>query len=60
MLTKEVCANIVELIDICTARGAFRGEELLGVGSIRQIVANEAKKSDEEKDQAKEDKSGAE
>lgn len=35
-LTLNDFAMIVNLIDVCTERGAFRGNELLTVGTIRE------------------------
>jgi hypothetical protein len=32
-------ANMVNVIDICTERGAFKGNELLTVGSLREKLA---------------------
>jgi hypothetical protein len=32
-------ASIVQLIDVCSTRGAFRGEELLTVGAMRNKFA---------------------
>jgi hypothetical protein len=32
-------ATMVNLIDICTERGAFKGNELLAVGSLREKLA---------------------
>lgn len=32
-------ASVVQLIDVCSTRGAFRGEELLIVGAMRNKFA---------------------
>jgi hypothetical protein len=32
-------AAVVQLIDVCSTRGAFRGEELLTVGAMRNKFA---------------------
>ena len=32
-------ASVVQLIDVCSTRGAFRGEELLIVGAMRTKFA---------------------
>lgn len=33
-------ATVINLIDICTERGAFKGNELLAIGQLRQKFAN--------------------
>lgn len=35
-LKLEDLANVINIIDVCSSRGAFKGEELLSVGSLRQ------------------------
>lgn len=34
----SVAQNVVNLIDLLSLRGAFKGDELLGVGALRQNV----------------------
>ena len=29
-------AGVISIIDVCSSRGAFRGEELAGVGRLRE------------------------
>lgn len=43
--------GVVNLIDVCTQRGAFRGEELSGVGALRQKFAG-AVEAEAQKQQA--------
>ncbi|MDB4725983.1 hypothetical protein OAF54_01010 [bacterium] len=54
-IDKQMGVDMVNLIDVCSKRGAFQGEELAGVGAMRQKLANavveEGKK--EEADKAK-------
>jgi hypothetical protein len=33
-------ATVVNVIDVCTQRGAFKGDELLVIGSLRQKFSN--------------------
>ena len=34
----QMMANMVQIIDICTKRGAFEGAELAGIASVRQFL----------------------
>lgn len=36
-------ALVVNIIDVCSQRGAFRGEELVAVGTLRQKFADVVK-----------------
>jgi hypothetical protein len=36
-------ASIVQLIDVCSTRGAFRGEELAIIGALRTKLADVVK-----------------
>ncbi len=36
VLTAQDLAGVVSIIDVCSQRGAFRGEELAGVGRVRE------------------------
>lgn len=52
-LTLNDIAAVVQIIDIVTARGAFRGEELSQVGALRDkyvafVTAAQAQESPEE------------
>lgn len=39
-ITNNDIADLVRIIDACSSRGAFRGEELAGVGTLRnKLVA---------------------
>ena len=39
-VTLNDLANLVQIIDVASTRGAWRGEELSGVGSIRDKIVN--------------------
>lgn len=39
-ITLGMIQNAIVVIDTCTARGAFRGEELLTIGTLRQQFAD--------------------
>ncbi len=43
ILTAQDLAGVVSIIDVCSARGAFRGEELSGVGRLRESFLAEVK-----------------
>ncbi len=43
ILTAQDLAGVVSVIDVCSARGAFRGEELSGVGRLRESFLAEVK-----------------
>ena len=36
IVTVQDIAGVVSIIDVCSQRGAFRGEELAGVGRVRE------------------------
>lgn len=44
-------ALVVNIIDICSQRGAFRGEELTAVGTLRQKFAEIVKANSEQVEQ---------
>lgn len=39
-ITNNDIADIVRIIDACSSRGAFRGEELAGVGTLRNKLVS--------------------
>ena len=39
-LTNNDLVDMVKIIDVCSSRGAFRGEELAAVGTLRNKLAN--------------------
>ena len=43
VLTVQDLAGVVSIIDVCSARGAFKGEELAGVGRLRETFLAEVK-----------------
>ena len=43
ILTAQDLAGVVSIIDVFSARGAFRGEELSGVGRLRESFLAEVK-----------------
>ena len=43
ILTIQDLAGVVSIIDVCSARGAFKGEELAGVGRLRETFLAEVK-----------------
>ena len=43
ILTIQDLAGVVSIIDVCSARGAFKGEELAGVGRLRESFLAEVK-----------------
>ena len=43
VLTVQDLAGVVSIIDVCSARGAFKGEELAGVGRLRESFLAEVK-----------------
>ena len=43
ILTVQDIAGVVSIIDVCSARGAFKGEELAGVGRLRETFLAEVK-----------------
>ena len=43
IVTINDLAGVVSIIDVCSARGAFKGEELSGVGRLRETFLAEVK-----------------
>ena len=43
VITVQDLAGVVSIIDVCSARGAFKGEELSGVGRLRETFLAEVK-----------------
>jgi hypothetical protein len=43
VVTVQDLAGVVSIIDVCSARGAFKGEELAGVGRLRETFLAEVK-----------------
>ena len=43
VVTVQDLAGVVSIIDVCSARGAFKGEELAGVGRLRESFLAEVK-----------------
>ncbi len=43
IVTVQDIAGVVSIIDVCSQRGAFRGEELAGVGRLRETFLAEVK-----------------
>tara|TARA_B100001996_G_C18584437_1_gene563611 strand:- start:847 stop:1071 length:225 start_codon:yes stop_codon:yes gene_type:complete len=43
VVTVQDLAGVVSVIDVCSARGAFKGEELSGVGRLRESFLAEVK-----------------
>ena len=41
LVTAQDLAGAVSIIDVCSQRGAFRGEELAGVGRLRETFLAE-------------------
>ena len=41
IVTAQDLAGVVSIIDVCSHRGAFRGEELAGVGRLRETFLAE-------------------
>ena len=41
IVTAQDLAGVVSIIDVCSQRGAFRGEELAGVGRLRETFLAE-------------------
>tara|TARA_Y100000356_G_scaffold126789_1_gene124991 strand:- start:308 stop:535 length:228 start_codon:yes stop_codon:yes gene_type:complete len=41
VITVQDLAGVVSIIDVCSQRGAFRGEELAGVGRVREVLLAE-------------------
>ena len=43
IVTAQDLAGVVSIIDVCSQRGAFRGEELAGVGRLRETFLAEVR-----------------
>ena len=41
IVTAQDLVGVVSIIDVCSQRGAFRGEELAGVGRLRETFLAE-------------------
>ena len=41
IVTAQDLAGVVSIIDVCSQRGVFRGEELAGVGRLRETFLAE-------------------
>ena len=41
IINAQDLAGVVSIIDVCSQRGAFRGEELAGVGRLRETLLAE-------------------
>jgi hypothetical protein len=48
IITVQDLAGLVSIIDVCSQRGAFRGEELSGVGRVRESLLAEVQAQQEE------------
>tara|TARA_R100001377_G_C3156881_1_gene98338 strand:- start:87 stop:323 length:237 start_codon:yes stop_codon:yes gene_type:complete len=48
IVTIQDLAGVVSIIDVCSARGAFKGEELAGVGRLRETFLAEVKEQQPE------------
>ena len=51
-VTAQDLAGVVSVIDVCSQRGAFRGEELAGVGRLRETFLAEIRDQQVEVDAA--------
>tara|TARA_Y100001938_G_C7983272_1_gene375537 strand:- start:404 stop:607 length:204 start_codon:yes stop_codon:yes gene_type:complete len=47
-LTVQDLAGLVSIIDVVSQRGAFRGEELAGIGSLRERLVAEVQEQGQE------------
>ena len=52
IVTAQDLAGVVSIIDVCSQRGAFRGEELAGVGRLRETFLAEIRDQQVEVDAA--------
>ena len=43
IVTVQDIAGVISIIDVCSSRGAFKGEELAGVGRLRETFLAEVK-----------------
>ena len=48
IVTAQDLAGVVSIIDVCSQRGAFRGEELAGVGRLRETFLAEIREQQED------------
>ena len=48
IVTAQDLAGVVSIIDVCSQRGAFRGEELAGGGRLRETFLAEIREQQEE------------
>jgi len=48
VITVQDLAGLVSIIDVCSQRGAFRGEELSGVGRVRESLLAEVQAQQDE------------
>ena len=48
IITAQDLAGVVSVIDVCSQRGAFRGEELAGVGRLRETFLAEIREQQED------------
>ena len=48
IVTAQDLAGAVSIIDVCSQRGAFRGEELAGVGRLRETFLAEIREQQED------------
>ena len=48
IVTAQDLAGVVSIIDVCSQRGAFRAEELAGVGRLRETFLAEIREQQEE------------
>ena len=48
IVTAQDLAGVVSIIDVCSQRGAYRGEELAGVGRLRETFLAEIREQQEE------------
>ena len=48
IITAQDLAGVVSIIDVCSQRGAFRGEELAGVGRLRETFLAEIREQQED------------
>ena len=39
-ITNSDIEDMIKIIDVCSTRGAFRGEELAGIGTLRNKMAS--------------------
>ena len=48
IVTAQDLAGVVSIIDVCSQRGAFRGEELAGVGRLRETFLAEIREQQDD------------